>query len=279
MKITIAFEGPFNLKLEIVTSEILTSQFPSFKKQNLPLIEGREIVVQKGSQTILNRIHFSIMPDEHVVLIGPSGHGKSVLLKMMAGLFEITEGQLIFEGENWNELPITQRNRHYLKRGMVFQKNALFDSLTVRENVLFPIFETNVTDLAQEEKRALQIVEEVGLSHALDLFPHELSGGMQKRLGLARALALRPQILLADDPVAGLDPITSRNIVKLIQRLQSEFNTTCVSVLNDINRALELATRILIVIDGQVADLGPPETALKTSESKFKKFLNGEPEQ
>jgi phospholipid/cholesterol/gamma-HCH transport system ATP-binding protein len=266
MKNTIAFEGPFNLKLESVTSQIAK-----------PLIEGRNVILERGQAKVLKGINFVVEQDEHVVLVGPSGQGKSVLLKIMAGLLEISRGELYFEGENWSELSITQRNRHYLKRGMVFQKNALFDSMTVRENVFFPIYEVDPENKIEGEKRALNILEEVGLSHALDLYPHELSGGMQKRLGLARALTLRPPLLFLDDPVAGLDPITSRTIIKLIKKLQADYKVTCVSVLNDMNRAFELASRLWIVMDGQVADLGVPEKAKQTSHPPFKKFLLGQP--
>lgn len=241
------------------------------------MIEGKNIGFATPAQTVFKQVSFSIGRGEHVVLIGPSGHGKSVLLKILAGLMEITEGELYFENEKWSELSITQRTRHYLKRGMLFQKNALFDSLSVRENLLFPIREVFGPDAQEQEKKALEILSEVGLSHALDLFPHELSGGMQKRLGLARALALRPPILLADDPVAGLDPITSRQIIKLMKQLQAEFGTTCVSVLNDMNRAFELGSRLMIVMDQEVVDLGSHQAARQPKNPKHAKFLRGEP--
>jgi phospholipid/cholesterol/gamma-HCH transport system ATP-binding protein len=266
MKNTIAFEGSFNLKLESVTSQIAKS-----------LIEGRNITLERGRAQVLKEINFVVEQDEHVVLVGPSGHGKSVLLKIMAGLLEISSGELYFEGERWSELSITQRNRHYLKRGMVFQKNALFDSMTVRENIFFPIHEVEFNNRSEGEKRALNILEEVGLSHALELYPHELSGGMQKRLGLARALTLRPPFLFLDDPVAGLDPITARTIIKLIKKLQSEYKVTCVSVLNDMNRAFELATRMWIVMEGSVTDLGAPHEAQNVDHIPFRNFLKGQP--
>jgi phospholipid/cholesterol/gamma-HCH transport system ATP-binding protein len=130
---------------------------------------------------------------------------------------------------------------------------------------------------SEGEKRALNILEEVGLSHALELYPHELSGGMQKRLGLARALTLRPPFLFLDDPVAGLDPITARTIIKLIKKLQSEYKVTCVSVLNDMNRAFELATRMWIVMEGSVTDLGAPHEAQNVDHIPFRNFLKGQP--
>lgn len=242
------------------------------------LIEGRDLSHSFGDQIILKKINFQIFKGEHVVLIGPSGHGKSILLKLMAGLLEPQSGELLFQRQNWSELSITQRNSHYLMRGMLFQKNALFDSLTVLENVLFPLEETGskLSD-SEQHKLAESYLSAVGLFHAKDLYPQSLSGGMQKRLGIARALILHPQILLCDDPVAGLDPITARSIVKLLKEMQKQNHTTCVSVLNDLNRAKELSTRILLVMDQEVVDLGSFDEALKTQNQKHLQFLRGEP--
>jgi phospholipid/cholesterol/gamma-HCH transport system ATP-binding protein len=121
-------------------------------------MEGHEISFAAQSQTILEKVSFQIKPKEHVVLVGPSGQGKSVFLKILAGLLSVTDGKLLFEGENWRELSITQRNRHYLKRGMLFQRNALFDSLSVRENLLFPIREVFGSETQTHEKKALEIL-------------------------------------------------------------------------------------------------------------------------
>lgn len=260
-----------------MTSEIRTSQHSSKVQSPSPLVEGQALSYFGFDQPILNEIHFQIFPQEHVVLIGPSGQGKSTLLKIIAGLVAHHKGTLFFQTQDWERLSLTQRNSHYLMRGMLFQKNALFDSLTVLENVLFPLRETKPDFQDKNQELALELIEAVGLSHALHLYPNELSGGMQKRLGIARALVLKPKLLLLDDPVAGLDPVTARSIVQLIQRLQTENKNTCVSVLNDMNRAFEMATRILMVMDGQVTDLGPPEVAIKTKHQAFRNFIDGEP--
>lgn len=261
-----------------MTSEIHVSQPTNSTSEIVPLIEGQVLSHAFGDQSVLKKINFQIFKGEHVVLIGPSGHGKSVLLKLMAGLLEPQAGKLIFQSQNWSELSITQRNPHYLMRGMLFQKNALFDSLTVLENVLFPLQETQ-SGTSEKERldRAEFFLEAVGLSHAKALYPQALSGGMQKRLGIARALILQPALLLCDDPVAGLDPITARSIVKLLNTMQLENKMTCVSVLNDLNRTRELSTRILMVMDQEVVDLGSYENALKTQNQKHLQFLRGEP--
>lgn len=261
-----------------MTSEIRASQQPTKVHSQSPIVEGQSLSFFGYDRPILNEIHFQIFPQEHVVLIGPSGQGKSTLLKIIAGLVAHHKGTLLFQQQNWEQLSLTQRNSHYLMRGMLFQKNALFDSLTVIENVLFPLRETKSTSRGQNQDFALELLEAVGLSHALHLYPDELSGGMQKRLGIARALVLKPELLLLDDPVAGLDPVTARSIVQLIQKLQKENNNTCVSVLNDMNRAFEMATRVLMVMDGQVTDLGPPAMAIKTNQQAFRNFIEGEPD-
>ena len=273
----IAFEGPFNLKLRVVTSMIEASQHSSKPASQNALIKGYDIGLKFGEGFLLENVNFEVIQGESLVLIGPSGQGKSSLLKILAGILDPTSGKLQFEGENWDELSITQRNLHYRKRGMLFQKNALFDSMTVLENVCFPLLETTTLSNSEIEKRAIEILESVGLGHALKLFPDEMSGGMQKRLGIARALILEPPILLNDDPIAGLDPITSRKIIQLILDLKSRRGITVISVLNDVNRAYELATRIWMVMDTTIVDLGAPAQAQNYQNEKIQNFLKGEP--
>ncbi len=241
------------------------------------LVKGRSVALSFGSTILLKDCDFDLVEGESLVLIGPSGHGKTSLLKLMAGLLEPTSGTLEFEGENWSKLSITQRNYHYRKRGMLFQKNALFDSMTAIENVCFPLTEMKSGSESEIKKKALSMLEAVGLGHTLNQYPDEMSGGMQKRLGIARALISKPPILLNDDPVAGLDPITSRKIIELILNLKKESSITVVSVLNDINRAFELATRILYVAETQVTNLGSPAEAKKFPKEEIQKFLRGEP--
>ncbi len=241
------------------------------------LVKGRDINLTYRDNKLLNQCHFDLSEGESLVLIGPSGQGKTTLLKLMAGLVEATSGTLEFEGENWSKLSITQRKRHYLKRGMLFQKNALFDSMTALDNVCFPLRERHLGTESEIRQKAESLLHAVGLDHAASFFPDEMSGGMQKRLGIARALISKPPILLNDDPVAGLDPITSRKIIELILNLKKENSITVVSVLNDIKRAFELATRLVYVDGGQVLNLGTPAEAQKYQNEKVQKFIKGEP--
>lgn len=255
---------------------IEASHPPLREKYQNPLVKGRGVTVEFERLKLFENVDFDLFEGESLVLIGPSGQGKTTLLKMMAGLIDPTSGSLEFEGENWSKLSITQRNCHYRKRGMLFQKNALFDSMTALANVCFPLLETTKEPESEIQDKAVALLKEVGLEHALHLHPDEMSGGMQKRLGIARAMILRPPILLNDDPVAGLDPITSKKIVELILQLRDETKMTVVSVLNDVNRAFELATRLLFVADGEILDLGSPQEARKTQIKKVQLFLKGE---
>lgn len=278
LQFLIAFSATLNLNLRVVTSQILASQPSTKVNDQSPLVEGQDLSFFTFDRPLLKGIRFQIFPQDHVVLIGPSGHGKSTLLKIIAGLVDHHNGLLLFQQQDWKKLSVTQRNSHYLMRGMLFQKNALFDSLTVLENVTFPLQETQRKLDEKSKKVVFDLLEAVGLSDFHGLYPDELSGGMQKRLGIARALVLKPELLLLDDPVAGLDPITARSIIQLIQKMQSESQNTCVSIFNDMNRAFEIATRVLMVMDGQVTDLGPPDKASKTDNPLFRRFIQGEPE-
>ena len=187
-----------------------------------PAIEFKNVSISFDEEQLLKNISFSLGHGERLVLIGPSGHGKSVLLKLIGGILKPTSGQILIKGKDLNVVSTSERQELLKSMGMLFQKNALFDSLTCSENIAFPLFE--VTDLPMPEVaiRVGYYLREVAIPHARNLYPNEISGGMQKRLGIARALALNPAIILYDDPTAGLDPITSRRIVNLILLLQRE---------------------------------------------------------
>lgn len=239
------------------------------------LVKGRDVELSFGDQPLLKKCNFDLFEGESLVLIGPSGEGKTSLLKLMAGIIDVTSGSLEFEGEDWKKLSITRRNYHFRKRGMLFQKNALFDSMTALENVCFPLFEMGTETESDIKHKAQNLLSAVGLEQAQNLYPDEMSGGMQKRLGIARALISRPPILLNDDPVAGLDPITSRKIIELILNFKKEGQITVISVLNDINRAFELATRLIFVADGKVINLGTPQEAENIQDEQVYNFLKG----
>lgn len=223
----------------------------------------------------MKNINVSIAKGEAFVLIGPSGQGKSTLLKLMAGLIPATSGQILIEGRELNQLTGVEREKISQRMGMLFQKNALFDSLTCAENVAFPLREVAHASEAEIEKAIAYYLEAVGIAHARDLYPDEISGGMQKRLGIARALTLKPEIVFYDDPTAGLDPITSRRIVELIKDLQKQMNTTLVAVTNDMPRAFQMANRIGMVVDGELVICGTPEQTRAHRDPRVVQFIRG----
>ena len=213
-----------------------------------------------GETWIFKKLSFQIVAGESAVLIGPSGGGKSVLLKLIAGLLLPTEGRVTLQSTDL---------------GMLFQKNALFDSFTIEENLLFPLKERKSLEGAPARDRAKKMLQAVGLDGTQALYPNEISGGMQKRLGIARALIVEPKIILYDEPTAGLDPITSRTIAELIETLRSQSGSTLLTVTNDVQRAYQLADRIYFLAQGNLSDGGTPTDVQKTTDPALKQFIYG----
>lgn len=238
-------------------------------------LQLQEIEVAFDSQVVLKNISVEIPRGEVFVLMGPSGQGKTTLLKTMAGLITPRNGKVFINGQDWLTLGNNERFETLKKLGMLFQKNALFDSLTCGENIAFPLRET--TDLSHDEiqTKVDVFLEAVGITHAKFLYPDEISGGMQKRLGIARALALNPEVIFYDDPTAGLDPITSRKIVELILDLQKKNNSTVVAITNDINRAYQLAHRMALVVDQELVITGTPEQTKNHKDPRVQQFIKG----
>lgn len=185
------------------------------------VISLRQLNITFGTHTVLDNIDLDVYKGETLAVLGPSGTGKSTVLRSMIGLLEPNGGQIFIQGEDVSGLDEDGWNRLRMKMGMVFQYSALFDFLTVGENVAFGLRQH--TDKSDEEIQGIvtQMLDLVGLPDTQDLYPAELSGGMKKRVGLARAIAVNPEIVLYDEPTAGLDPIMSRNISRLIKRRRS----------------------------------------------------------
>ena len=209
---------------------------------------------------IFRGIDLTVQARESVALVGPSGGGKSVLLKLIAGLLPADEGTIRIDSDNV---------------GMLFQKNALFDSFTVEENLLFPLRERLGVTGTEARERVTHFLTEVGLAGCEKLFPDELSGGMQKRLGIARGLIVKPQVILYDEPTAGLDPITSRKIADLIRLLRAETGSTLLTVTNDMQRAYQIGDRVCLLAQGMLRDGGTPEQVQKTDDPVIKQFIFG----
>jgi phospholipid/cholesterol/gamma-HCH transport system ATP-binding protein len=241
----------------------------------LAAVELKNVTVKFDSHTVLKNVNFSLENQESIIFIGPSGHGKSVLLKVMAGLLNPSEGEVLIRGENILNLSSEKKKALSRSMGMLFQKNALFDSMTCGENIAFPLREVTQKTEAEISETVKVFLEAVGILHAKDLFPDEISGGMQKRLGIARALALNPEIIYYDDPTAGLDPITSRKIVDLISALKKHNRSSVAAVTNDMNRAYQMADRIFMVLNQNVICTGSPEETKKSKDPSVQQFIFG----
>jgi len=213
---------------------------------------------------VLSGISLSVRRGEIMCVIGASGAGKSTLLKLIAGLLRPTYGVVRVLGVDITSLPERQLNDVRKRLGVVFQFGALFDSLTAFENVAFPLREH--TDMTEDEiiGRVIELLDAVGMSDSGHLLPAELSGGMRKRIGIARALALHPEIVLYDEPTSGLDPITADAINKLISDMRKRYGVTSVIVTHDIHSAFELADRMAMLHDGRILVCDTP-LAIRTS--------------
>jgi phospholipid/cholesterol/gamma-HCH transport system ATP-binding protein len=240
-----------------------------------PVIELRSVTIELGGDVILKDVSLKVLPHETVVLIGPSGGGKTVLLKTMAGLYPPVRGEVFCSGQKWLDLGL--QGRHDLARhiGVQFQKGALFDDLTVFGNVAYPLREHTKLSEAEIEKRVLECLASVRLESAATLWPHELSGGMKLRLGLARALALRPEILFLDDPTAGLDPVNSDEVAQAILDLKSQIGATLIVVTHDIQRAYQFAGRIFLVAQGAVLETGSANQTAHHPDPRVQQFIHG----
>ncbi len=239
-------------------------------------IELRKVRIVFGGEVLLSDVSLTVQPGEKFVLIGPSGEGKSVILKLMSGIIEPTSGEVFIDGQPLLTLTESERHKVMRRMGMLFQKNALFDSLKVGENIAFPLRETTRLTETEIQTKVGKFLEAVGLSHARELFPDEISGGMQKRLGIARALALDPKIILYDDPTAGLDPITSRKIIDLILDLQKLEKSTVVAITNDMGRAFQLADRIGMVVNGEIIITGTVHETKHHTNPIVHQFIRGD---
>ncbi|MFV3407846.1 ABC transporter ATP-binding protein [Bdellovibrio bacteriovorus] len=241
----------------------------------MSIISLKDVTVAFDDLVVLKSINLEIQAGESFVIVGPSGQGKTTLLKTMSGLVSPRNGKVFVEQKDWSTLSNKERLPLLKKVGILFQKNALFDSLTCVQNISFPLRETTALSDWEITKKAEYFLDAVGIPHARDLYPDEISGGMQKRLGIARALALDPEIIFYDDPTAGLDPITSRKIIDLIMTLKKEKGSTVVAITNDMNRAFQMADRIGMVVDQELLITGTPEETKNHADPRVHQFIRG----
>ncbi|HJV20320.1 MAG TPA: ATP-binding cassette domain-containing protein [Sediminibacterium sp.] len=215
------------------------------------MIEIKDIRKSFEGRTILDGITAVMETGKCNLIIGASGSGKTVLTKCMVGLFKPETGVISYDGNDMITMDKKERKNLRQKIGMLFQGSALFDSMTVEENVLFPLHMFTTLTLAEKKKRAAEVLERVNLQEAHQRYPAEISGGMKKRVGIARAIVLNPQYLFCDEPNSGLDPQTSLVIDKLIKEITVEFNITTIVVTHDMNSVMEIGDHIVYLHQGR----------------------------
>ena len=237
------------------------------------MIEIHQVSKSFGAQTVLQDVPAQFHPGKVNFIIGRSGSGKSVMTKCTVGLLEPDEGHVTFDGRNFTNMDRRGRKAVRQEIGMLFQGSALFDSMTVGENVLFPLRMFSDLTESQMRERAAFCLERVELNHATDKFPSVLSGGMQKRVGIARAISMNPKYLFCDEPNSGLDPQTAIVIDKLIVDLTCEFNMTTVVVSHDMNSVMEASDFIHFVHEGRIAWTGETSELVTAKNEALSEFI------
>ncbi len=239
------------------------------------MIEIVDLHKSFGAHTVLGGIDLKIETGETMVIIGRSGCGKSVLLKHIMGIMKPDSGKILIDGVNVFDVSNDEINHFRMQIGMLFQGAALFDSLTVRENVGFSLDEHTHLPANEIDRRVKEKLRLVGLSGIEDLMPAELSGGMKKRVGLARAICTEPKIILYDEPTTGLDPIMADAINDLILRMQQRLRITSIVVTHDMTSAYKVGTRIAMLYNGKIVGLGTPNEVRSSEDPLIQQFING----
>lgn len=248
-------------------------------KVNIEYDENKVLVIKDlcksfGDRNILLNFNLELIKGESVVVLGKSGSGKSVLIKCIIGLLKPDSGSIHIFGKNIPDLNHDELDQIRAKVGFLFQSNALYDSMTVRENLEFPLrrhwIEVSQSEVDQMVEDAL---EDVGLKHTIDMMPVELSGGMRKRVALARTLILKPEIILYDEPTTGLDTITSKEIIELMMEIQQKYNTTSLIISHDMNCVRMASNRVVMLMDGQCYANDTYDNLIKSADPKIKMFF------
>lgn len=227
-----------------------------------------------GNNQVLVDFNLSVNKGESVIVLGKSGSGKSVLIKCIIGLLKPDKGTIEVFGKNITGISADELDKIRAKVGFLFQSNALYDSMTVRENLEFPL-RRHWIKVSQEEvnKMVMDALDDVGLSHTIDMMPAELSGGMRKRIALARTLILKPEIILYDEPTTGLDPITGKEIIELMIEIQQKYQTTSLIISHDMNCVRIAGNRVVVLIDGRCYANGSFEEVKNNPDRKVKQFF------
>jgi phospholipid/cholesterol/gamma-HCH transport system ATP-binding protein len=253
--------------------QVATKQDIAEKDGSAPVLAVEGVHKSFGSQKVLNGISLAVGRSETLAVLGRSGTGKSVLLRLIIGLEKPDSGSVRIHGQDIAGLALDQMGGIRKKMGFSFQHSALYDSLTVEQNVAFPLLHHKKMSKSERSDRVRALLGEVGMEGSLAKMPSDISGGMQKRVGLARALALEPDILLLDEPTAGLDPISSGEIDDLILKLQEEHHMASIVVTHDLHSAKTIADRLALLDGGNVVIEGNFEELQKSDIEFVREFI------
>ncbi|WP_297868508.1 ATP-binding cassette domain-containing protein [uncultured Flavobacterium sp.] len=239
------------------------------------IITIKDLHKQFGSNVVLNGFNLELFEGENLVVMGKSGSGKSVMIKCVIGLEQPDSGSILVMNEEINKLEQEDLDELRTEIGFLFQGSALYDSMSVRENLEFPLRRHTKKFGVIEDTTPLvmEALESVGLAHAIDLMPNELSGGMKRRIALARTLILKPKIILYDEPTTGLDPITSKEIVLLMNSIQKQYNTSSIIITHDVDCAKVIANRMILLIDGKNYIEGTFDELANSTDPKVQAFF------
>ena len=245
---------------------------PTGKK---PIIEIKNLKKSYGDNHVLEGFNMELYEGENLVIMGKSGSGKSVMIKCLIGLEEPDNGTITIMGQNINNLEHSELDELRTEIGFLFQGSALYDSMTVRENLEFPLrrHTKKFGVIKDTTPMVMEALENVGLAHAINLMPSELSGGMKRRIALARTLILQPKIILYDEPTTGLDPITSKEIILLMMSIQKKYNTSSIIITHDVDCARVIANRMILLVDNINYAEGTFEELSISDDPKIKAFF------
>jgi phospholipid/cholesterol/gamma-HCH transport system ATP-binding protein len=240
-----------------------------------PVLSVRGLSIAFGSNIVLDDFNLDLNKGESIVVLGKSGSGKSVLIKCIIGLLEPDAGEILIFGENVLEMNHEQLDKVRARLGFLFQSNALYDSMTVKENLEFPLRRHWIRiEQQQVDEMLIEALSNVGLAHTMNMMPSELSGGMRKRIALARTLILKPEIILYDEPTTGLDPITGKEISDLMVEIADKYQTSSLIISHDMKCVKRTADRIAVLNKGKCHALGTYEELKKSSDSLVKQFFD-----
>lgn len=257
-----------------MTQEKTATQTTTLSKTNTAVIEIKNLHKSFGKNKVLKGVNLTLKKGENLVILGKSGSGKSITIKCIVGLIGIDKGKINVFGTDIAKLDTTALNEIRIRIGFLFQNAALYDSMSVRDNLGFTL-KRHAKDLSSEEvdNQIKEILESVGLSEAIDKMPSELSGGMRKRIGLARTLILKPEIILYDEPTTGLDTITSREISELVMEIQKKYKTSSIIITHDMACAKHTSDRLMILKDGIIHAEGTYEKLEKSNDEWVRSFF------